>query len=108
MRKKRKVIVAPPAELPVEKGNNGSETVPEDFWDTPIYYELKVNKSKDRIEFNLEKGSDINKFAYLDLKSGSIYQIGKKLDYITMGWDFYTSYMTNYKDQWDKIPKTQK
>ena len=71
-------------------------------------YELKINKKGDQIEFNLEKDHDIYKFAYLDLKTGSIFQIGKKIKYVTMGWDFYTFLMTKYKDQWHKIPMTPK
>ena len=69
---------------------------------------MKINKKGDRIEFNLEKDHDLYKFAYLDLKTGSIFQIGNKNEYITMGWDFYTSHMTKYNDQWYKIPMTHK
>ncbi|MGW8226910.1 MAG: 6-carboxytetrahydropterin synthase [Anaerolineales bacterium] len=54
MRKKRKVIVAPPAELPVEKRiNGGNDAVPEDFWDIDEpavlglfvghYYEISID-----------------------------------------------------------------
>lgn len=54
MGKRKKVIVAPPAELPLEKGKNGgNETVPEDFWDIDEpavlglfvghYYEISID-----------------------------------------------------------------
>ena len=54
MGKRKEVIVAPPAELPLEKGNNGGgEAVPEDFWDIDEpavlglfvghYYEISID-----------------------------------------------------------------
>ena len=54
MGKRKEVIVAPPAELPLEKGKNGgNEAVPEDFWDIDEpavlglfvghYYEISID-----------------------------------------------------------------
>jgi 6-pyruvoyltetrahydropterin/6-carboxytetrahydropterin synthase len=54
MGKRKEVIVAPPAELPADKGKNrGSDAVPEDFWDIDEptvlglfvghYYEISID-----------------------------------------------------------------
>ncbi|UCF29452.1 MAG: hypothetical protein JSW42_07200, partial [Chloroflexota bacterium] len=52
MGKRKKTIVAPPAELPLGKGSNG-EAVPDDFWDIDEpavlglflghYYEISID-----------------------------------------------------------------
>ena len=56
-----------------------------------------------QVPSDVPTSSNVREFAYLDLKSGSIFQIGKKSKYITIGWDFYTSFMTEYRNRWDKI-----
>lgn len=66
-------------------------------------YDLIVDKQKDSIDFCLQKEDDDYKFAYLDLNSGSMFSRTKKSDFKPQGWDFYTKYMNDYVEKWDKI-----
>ncbi len=66
-------------------------------------YDLDVVELPNRIEFSMKKDSDKFLFAYFDLTSGSIFSQSKRHGFKPIGWDFHPAFMTEYKEQWNKI-----